>query len=39
MAVNKYIENNTVVDEDEKEIINFGLSIMITTIISLIVTI
>lgn len=39
MAVNKFIENNTYVDESEKEIINFGISMMITTIISLIVTI
>ena len=39
MAVNKFIENNTYVDESEKEIINFGISMMITTIISLIVAV
>lgn len=39
MSVNKYIENNTYVDENEKEIIRFGLSMMITSVIVLMVAV
>jgi len=39
MYVNKYIENNIYVDESEKEIIRFGLSMMITSIIALMVAV
>lgn len=39
MSVNKYIENNTYVDESEKEIIRFGLSMMIISIIALMVAV
>lgn len=31
MAVNKFIENNTYVYENEKEVIRFGLSMMLTS--------
>lgn len=39
MTGNKFIENNTHVDESEREIINFGISMMFTTMIALVVAI
>jgi accessory gene regulator B len=39
MRIGNFIESNTVVDESEKEIISFGLNMMITTTTALVVAI
>lgn len=37
--INKFIENNTHIDKDEKEIVKFGIDMMISTIMAFITAI
>lgn len=39
MKINRFIENNTYIDENEKSIVRFGVSMMISNIITLVVAI